>query len=78
MGGKLAVNEVIFPFTKFSLLSHSTFSSSVALKTMYVFCEYILSVFLDLFLVFLSPCPPYIHILRFIYFLVEFYNLTLR
>ena len=51
------MNEVIFPFTKFSLLSHSTFSSSVDLKTVYVFCEYILSVVLDLFLVFLSPSP---------------------
>ena len=53
MGSKLAVNEVIFPFTKFSLLSHITFSSSVALKTMYIFCDYILNVFIDLFLVFL-------------------------
>lgn len=61
---RLAVGEVFwfcFVFYKFSLLLH-IFSSSVALKSIYMFCMYLIRVFIDLFLWIYVPLPPHTHI----------------
>lgn len=67
---RLAVGEVFwfcFVFYKFSLLLH-IFSSSVALKSIYMFCMCLIRVFIDLFLWIYVP-PPYTHMPYLIFFI---------